>query len=607
MSVLEKNMEAFKKRYPEYYQEMQKRETLENEKKEWEISVLNTKEDASAVIVQTLEGEIRLNSLYHPKKEAERWADQFDFSNLQVNVLLFGLGNGCFLRELIRRIQDDANIVVYEPEFMIFKKLLSTEDMTDIIGNRHVYLSFAESEERLTSIIRVFSDWLTVSNQISCIHPGYEKLYPAGEKIFWNAIRTAAAYAEISNRTAIYFSRLSAKNAIRNLYYIKESNHIGEFTNKVNGNIPAIIVSAGPSLDKNIKELKKAEGRAFIVATDTAVRHLEKNHVSYDCVLSIDPEKPVEYFMEAPGVQNKPFFCDIRTNPEIMQFHTGRKIWFSGGIVLDQLYQKQGLKLFDTPQGGSVATAALGLVCMMGIWTVILVGQDLAYGEHGTHAGGEVSENPLKDTDRWVEGMDGKPVRSRGDWLIYLKWFEDQAKEEKLHLIDATEGGAKIHGSEVLTLSDAIDLYCKKSFSFEDILQGIEPTFSGKKYENVKKDIMHIGKEMKNVKEYTQKGIVKCERYLQKKDELTEQEKNTLLREIRKTHNFISKQEIAAVLLDSYTSDLVNEKISDLNMITNDVELDRANSVKTVLLLYQSFQKGLEDLTGLLEETLSLV
>ena len=208
------------------------------------------------------------------------------------------------------------------------------------------------------------------------------------------------------------------------------------------------------------------------------------------------------------------------------------------------------------------------------------------------------------------------------DWANYIKTVIDsygnqasvgilytkrQAKEEKLHLIDATEGGAKIHGSEVLTLSDAIDLYCKKSFSFEDILQGIEPTFSGKKYENVKKDIMHIGKEMKNVKEYTQKGIVKCERYLQKKDELTEQEKNTLLREIRKTHNFISKQEIAAVLLDSYTSDLVNEKISDLNMITNDVELDRANSVKTVLLLYQSFQKGLEDLTGLLEETLSLV
>ena len=42
----------------------------------------------------------------------------------------------------------------------------------------------------------------------------------------------------------------------------------------------------------------------------------------------------------------------------------------------------------------------------------------------------------------------------------YLEWFEEQIKtyEDTIKVIDATEGGALIHGSEVLTLKEALDI-----------------------------------------------------------------------------------------------------------------------------------------------------
>ena len=52
--------------------------------------------------------------------------------------------------------------------------------------------------------------------------------------------------------------------------------------------IPAIVVSAGPSLNKNIVELRKAKNKAFIVAVDTAVKPLVKAGIIPDLYVVVD-------------------------------------------------------------------------------------------------------------------------------------------------------------------------------------------------------------------------------------------------------------------------------------------------------------------------------
>ncbi len=58
---------------------------------------------------------------------------------------------------------------------------------------------------------------------------------------------------------------------------------VGTLTNELKNNdsenYAAFIVSAGPSLDKNVDELKKIQGRAMIMAVDTALKPLLKKKV----------------------------------------------------------------------------------------------------------------------------------------------------------------------------------------------------------------------------------------------------------------------------------------------------------------------------------------
>ena len=49
------------------------------------------------------------------------------------------------------------------------------------------------------------------------------------------------------------------------------------------------------------------------------------------------------------------------------------------------------------------------------------------------------------------------------DYKMYLDWFNYYiAGCEGIHVMNATEGGAKIENTEIINLKDAIDRECKK-------------------------------------------------------------------------------------------------------------------------------------------------
>ena len=96
-----------------------------------------------------------------------------------------------------------------------------------------------------------------------------------------------------------------------------------------NEEYPAFIVSAGPSLDKNIDELKNIKGRGVIMAVDTAIKPLLKKGIVPDIVASVDPHKPLELF-EIEGVQNIPMLVDIDYNYRISKIHIHGVVWNLG-------------------------------------------------------------------------------------------------------------------------------------------------------------------------------------------------------------------------------------------------------------------------------------
>ena len=53
--------------------------------------------------------------------------------------------------------------------------------------------------------------------------------------------------------------------------------------------VPVILVSAGPSLDKNIGFIKSARNQIIVITVATALKPLLKNNIAPDFVIAIDP------------------------------------------------------------------------------------------------------------------------------------------------------------------------------------------------------------------------------------------------------------------------------------------------------------------------------
>ena len=93
MDCLERNMYLIKMFRPGLYGELDS--ILASGTYSYDnIKELDTRDGNKALVIEKDNNEYRLNSLYKPLKEAEKWADQYEFQNLNISVIMFGTGNG---------------------------------------------------------------------------------------------------------------------------------------------------------------------------------------------------------------------------------------------------------------------------------------------------------------------------------------------------------------------------------------------------------------------------------------------------------------------------------------------------------------------------------
>lgn len=609
MDCLEQNMSLIKDIRPGLYNKLEKI-INEREYSYNNIEEINTKDGNKALLIEKDNTKYRLNSLYKPLKEAEKWADQYEFQNINVSVIMFGMGNGLFVMEMLKRLKPDAKVYLYEPEISIFLYALNNIDISDIIYDGRVYLFINNiNQNEFKEFLQKETDWLSISAQIVCNHPVYDKVYTDEFEEFLNVVYSANNLAKVNIDTERHLSDTLVNNAIKNLKYIKESNYVSEFIGKIPEELPAIIVAAGPSLDKNIDELKRAEGKAFIFATDTAVKYLLRHNINFDAIITIDAKKGA-WHLKDERCHNIPLFCVLEAKSRMMEMHTGRKIWFRGSVYMYDLYNKFNRFFPGYNSGGSVATAAFSVCLSMNFKNIVFIGQDLAYNGESTHAGGVV-KNIIgeKSGKKQVDGIDGGKVWSRYDWLIYLEWLENSIRDIKgINVIDATEGGALIHGSKVMKLSEVINEYCKEEFSFSSLLENMPYTFTGDEYNKVREEILCLKKEFVDIKNKSKEGIKVAERLIKSINNNNSGTKNESKdwKKVNKINKFLEKQ-AAYDILDVYISNIVAGDLVTVNNLSEDEDENMKKTLKISLAIYKALVKAVDDLTPVLEETLEQI
>lgn len=598
LKAIEARSEIYDKLKPYLYDRKQYEEVTGR------FEIIETRDKEKTVGIHMDDGRtLKLNSIYNAKREADTWGNKYAEIQKVTSIIMYGCGNGLFYKEIEKKTNAFSIIFLYEPDLALFLFCIKEFDISDILSDKRVklYINGINDKDFYRDISENIN-WAMLSSQVLCNHPMYDRLYEKNHMNFMKKIEEYRYSLELSKNASLHLAKLFTKQLLKNLQFIKGSNYITELIDRIDTNIPIIIVSAGPSLEKNIFDLKLAEKKAFILATDTAVRYLIKNNINFDAIVTVDGTKPKD-FLDDIRCREKCMFVKPDANYDILKENTGRKIWINGCGYLETLYSEYGFVFPKYIIGGSVATAAFWIAEVLGAKKIILVGQDLSYDGENTHADNIIDIKKRDyNKDIVVEGVNGEKVKTRWDWFRYLKWFENEIirLDDSIEVIDATEGGAKIHGTNIMTLSQTIKLYCTNEFDFDTILKEIKPTFDEKLYQLIYNKILSIENNLKKIFNISKEAYSAADRGI-KNLNFDEEKINTIFEIIDDSKKCIAENEIY-VLLDEYISEDVADKLTDLGKENEDERQRMISYLDNCKVLFGALMAAANDLQPIVND-----
>ncbi|MDI6703088.1 MAG: DUF115 domain-containing protein [bacterium] len=450
----------------------------------------------------------------------------FDLRNADVVVVL-GFGMGRHIPQIVERISRSCFLLIIESDLGIFKEALHHINLIPLFSNCRVSLSVGEDPFNATRVrLDNYYGVLTIAKiKVIEYSPSIEVSPTYYQKVRDN-LKDAAEMAVRNIATMSKFSSIWRGHVLKNITAIIKNPGANTLWGKFK-DIPSIIVAAGPSLDKNVLELKKAKNRALIVCVDTALRTLYNNGIRPDLVVSIDAQDfNLKDFEGVELTEEVLLAVPVVYPPIIERFNNRVFITSYGHPLVDWLERSIGKKGY-TKVGGSVATTCFDFLIRAGANPIIFVGQDLAFTEGKTHTGCsfEVEDIFLNSIDKFctlemmyremikerqdlieVEDIYGGKVETSKQMLGWLKWLESQVKESGRVCIDATEGGARIKGTRVMRLKDAIKYYCKKEVNIKGILYNAIDLYRQPRTEALVEEMKRLIQECYSLEEIGKKG-----------------------------------------------------------------------------------------------------
>ena len=220
-----------------------------------------------------------------------------------------------------------------------------------------------------------------------------------------------------------------------------------------------VLIAAGPSLDKNIDELKNALDNGApvkVICVGTVFRKLIKAGIAPDIFCIMDPDKRTYVQIEGCEDQTIPLIINTTAYYEVSQNYQGKK--YIACQKDFELSEKLGHRLFNT--GGSVTTLALDFAIQAKAKNVIMLGCDMAYTGNVTHSEGTAQYHSAKEAKViYVKGYYGDTVPTGLLLSIYKSWIENRLKGDDTagtEFINSTEGGAFIEGMKHISLKEAL-------------------------------------------------------------------------------------------------------------------------------------------------------
>ncbi|MFA7689035.1 MAG: 6-hydroxymethylpterin diphosphokinase MptE-like protein [Bacilli bacterium] len=409
------------------------------------IKLISTKENHMPTIEANVEGKsLYLYSKYNPKRDSQAFAEAAYEKGVN-NYLIYGLGLGYHINSLVKLIgNEDYHIYVFECNEDILK--LEHESITDLKGNNNITVVGIDSTN---SFFHELRKALSIDNIKLVVHNPSLQIIPEKYRDLRYLLEEFIINKESMESIADSLDNNFNENINNFDLYVDEL--FDKYVNKA-----LFIVSAGPSLDKNIGDLSKKQNGGIILSVGRAAKGLVAAGITPNYIILTDPSKHL-FNSQLKGLDvNVPIIVLSTADKNIMKNYKGTKyIALQKGYELAEKYAKKNDNTL-VRTGGSVATTALDIGIKMGCNPIVFVGQDLGFTDNRSHSGMARSRNIVQSGGlRDIEDIYGNTIQTSKNLYIYLRWIQNRIAEEKdIEFIDATEGGARIRGTKVMKLKD---------------------------------------------------------------------------------------------------------------------------------------------------------
>ena len=412
-------------------------------------------------------GWLSLHSRHDPAGEARRQLEELGTEDSRFVVVL-GVGACYVLEEALRRVPADAQVTAIEQDAALFRKALELRDISGVLADKRLTLLVGETPLSVSRELDRSSWGLSFRRPCLLEHPVYAQLNLEYLRDIRKRILELFEVEKSGVATRAAGQKEFTRNILRNLPRLAAAPGVSELFCMFRGK-PAVLVSAGPSLNKHLPRLKELQGRAVIICVDTAMRAVLAAGIKPDLVAAVDFTPTNLKHFKGVDTSALPVVAASIVYPACLEEHKGPLFsLFNDYPITDWLIPFLG-DAGHVVVGDSTAHTAFHIADNMGCSPLILIGQDLAHTGGRTHADGVATCTAVADRKDGlsVNGWYGDKVSTTSALMTMLKHFEQKIGETKMKVINATEGGARIEGAEHITFEEAARRYCTDRFDAE--------------------------------------------------------------------------------------------------------------------------------------------
>lgn len=425
-----------------------------------------------------------------PLEEAKTLTQSISVAEHPV-IVVNGFGAGYHVAELCRRMEHAGVIVVFEPDVSLLRAVLEHLDCAAWIATSNlVVVTDASDEGAISDAVKGLDPMLAMGVHLLDHPPSIARLGPQ-RAAFVDAFTAILRAVKMNVVTTMVQTDTTLRNLTQNLDIYALGRGVRDLHQCCAGR-PAILVAAGPSLQRNVHLLSQpgVRDRFVIIAVQTVLKTLLARGIKPHFVTALDYHEISRRFYEgltAAEVEGITLVVEPKVNPVVPQSWPGgpASIRCVSDSFLDELLGAELTREMGTiTPGATVAHLSYYLARYLGCDPVVLIGQDLGFTDGQYYAdraaihdvwASELSEFTTLEMREWeriarmrgmlheVEDQLGRPVYTDDQMHTYLVQFQRAFMLDERQgrtTIDATEGGVRKEHTQISTLAEVLAQFC---------------------------------------------------------------------------------------------------------------------------------------------------